>query len=186
MDDDAEDVALLARVSGGDEAALRQLYERHAPWLRMRLCRRSADEDLVAEVLSDTFVVVWRRADSFRGDGQVAAWLWGIAIRRLISRLRGHREPRPADAELIAAATTAVRSAEEEALIAIAHGDLGTALRSLSPELQSIVQATLVDGLSTREAARLLGIPQGTVKTRIRTARRLLREQLITANRSFS
>jgi RNA polymerase sigma-70 factor (ECF subfamily) len=60
----------------------------------------------------------------------------------------------------------------------IEHGDLAGALDSLSPELRAVLQATVLDGLTTREAARLLGIPAGTVKTRLMRARRQLREGL--------
>jgi RNA polymerase sigma-70 factor (ECF subfamily) len=72
-----------------------------------------------------------------------------------------------------------VRSAEDELLVAVEHGDVGTALRRLSPELRAVLQATVLDGLTTREAARLLGIPAGTVKSRARTARAQLRQQLV-------
>ena len=63
-------------------------------------------------------------------------------------------------------------------LLDIANGDLGGALNRLSPELRAVVQATVLDGLSTREAGQLLGIPPGTVKTRMRRARIQLREEL--------
>ena len=58
-----------------------------------------------------------------------------------------------------------VVSAEDEVLVGLHHGELGDALDRLSPELLSVVQATVLDGLSTREAARLLRIPTGTVKS---------------------
>ena len=63
-------------------------------------------------------------------------------------------------------------SAEELVLAGTEHGDLAGALRSLSPELRAVVQATVLDGLTTREAAQLLNIPAGTVKTRMMRARR--------------
>jgi len=69
-------------------------------------------------------------------------------------------------------------SLEEQILFDVEHGDLATAINRLSPELRMVVQATLVDGLTTREAARLLNIPVGTVKTRMMRAKPLLREQL--------
>jgi RNA polymerase sigma-70 factor (ECF subfamily) len=56
-------------------------------------------------------------------------------------------------------------SAEDHVLLSVQYGDVGAALASLSPELRAVVQATILDGLTTREAARLLGIPAGTVKT---------------------
>ena len=69
-------------------------------------------------------------------------------------------------------------SAEDEVLAGINHGDLSGALGRLSPELVAVVEATVLDGLTTREAARLLKIPAGTVKTRARRARARLRQEL--------
>ena len=75
-----------------------------------------------------------------------------------------------------------MQSAEDQLLIGVEYGDVGAALRGLSPELRTVVQATVLDGLTTKEAARLLGLPQGTVKTRVRAAKAQLRGQLIAAN----
>jgi RNA polymerase sigma-70 factor (ECF subfamily) len=69
-------------------------------------------------------------------------------------------------------------SAEDQVLLGIEHGDLAGALNRLSPELRAVVQATVLDGLTSREAGRLLGIPTGTVKTRMMRAKPLLREAL--------
>ena len=63
-------------------------------------------------------------------------------------------------------------------LLGVEHGDLGGALARLSPELRAVVEATVLDGLTTREAGRLLGVPTGTVKTRMMRARAALREDL--------
>jgi len=73
---------------------------------------------------------------------------------------------------------TTVVSAEEQVLLGVEYGDLAGALDRLSPELRSVVQATVLDGLTTKEAGRLLGIPAGTVKTRMMRARAHLREDL--------
>jgi RNA polymerase sigma-70 factor (ECF subfamily) len=170
----SDDATLLAAVADGDRAALRSLYERHAPWLTLRLTRRCADPGMVEEVVQDTFVAVWRGARRYRGTGEVAAWVWGIGIRRLIDRLRAHPLPIPTALDR----GGIVVSAEEQALLGVEHGDLGMALDRLSPELRAVMQATVLDGLTTREAAKLLGIPQGTVKTRLMRARRELREAL--------
>src|SRR6201987_2012697 len=82
------DEMLLLAVAGRDMGAFRALYERHAGWLAVRLARRCNDRDLVADAVQDTFVAVWQKPGGFRGDGDIAAWLWGIAVRRLVSRLR--------------------------------------------------------------------------------------------------
>ncbi len=172
------DAALVRAIAGHDEGALRLLYERHAGWLLARLRRRCADGDVVLDVVQDTFVAAWEGASRFRGDGQVAGWLWGIAIHRLVTRLRrrGAAELRlgPALLERDAVAM----SAEDRVLLAVEHSDVGTAITHLSPELRVVLQVTVLDGLTTLEAARLLRIPQGTVKTRLARARATLREEL--------
>lgn len=173
---DLTDADLLSAMAGRDEGALRELYERHAPWVSARLARRCADRDAVADVLQDTFVAAWNGAEKFRGDGEVPAWLWGIAIRRLVSRLRGraHFQLGPALLE----ADSAEISAEERVLLRLEYADVGGAMARISPELRVVLQVTVLDGLTTREAAVLLGIPRGTVKTRLERARARLREEL--------
>ena len=173
--DAASDASLVSATAMGDRLALEQLYARHAPWLLLRLRRRCADPALVDEVVQDTFFAVWRGAKAYSGSGEVAAWIWGIGIRRLVDALRR----RPAAAlDLAQLPEVALESAEERVLLGIEYGDLGSALNHLSPELRAVVQATVLDGLTTREAGRLLGIPAGTVKTRMMRARAALRQEL--------
>ena len=173
--DERPDSALIVALGDGDRAALSELYARHAPWLLLRLQRRCADPGLVDEVVQDTFVAVWRSAKRYDGRGEVAAWVWGIGVRRLVDALR--RKP---NSYLVSAVpeTSIEISAEERVLLGIEYGHLASALDQLSPELRSVVQATVLDGLTTAEASRLLGIPQGTVKTRMKRARAQLREEL--------
>jgi RNA polymerase sigma factor (sigma-70 family) len=173
-----EDPELLVAVAGGDLGALRLLYDRHAPWLAARLTRRCNSAEAVADVLQDTFMALWKGAERWRGDGEVAAWLWGIAARRLVSRLRGHREALVLPMEEVAAARPAEPSAEERVLLGVEYGDLGSALQRLSPEMRAVVQATVLDGLTTRETSRLLGVPENTVKTRLHRAKVHLRQDL--------
>lgn len=171
-----DDRELLAAIDGGDVQALRVLFERHAAWLVLRLSRRCDDRGLVDETVQDTFERVWRHAGRFRGEGDVGAWIWGIAIRRLIDRLRRHR---PVPTDLVdQQADRVMLAAEDEVLQRIEHGDAGAALARLSPELRAVMRACALDGLTTREAAELLGIPAGTVKSRMHRARIELREAL--------
>ena len=169
------DQELLIAIAGGEAQALRTLYDRHAPWLSLRLARRCADRDLADNALQDTFLAVWRQAGRYESRGEVAAWIWGIAIRRLVDGVRR----RPASTESLPEAVGVSPSAEEQVLLGVEHGDLGSALARLSPELRAVVQATVLDGLTSREAGHLLGIPSGTVKTRMMRARRQLREALV-------
>ncbi|MER5496229.1 RNA polymerase sigma factor [Streptomyces sp. NPDC002466] len=178
--EDRDDEALLRAVAGGDTEALAALYDRHAGWLLARLNRRCADGETVREVLQDTFVTVWRSAGSHRG-AQVGGWLWVIASRRLVDAQRSHARARLAAlaerAEHEERAATAP-SAEERVLAGLEYGDVGAALDRISPELREVLRATVIDGLTTRETARFLGIPEGTVKTRAMRARRELRAAL--------
>ncbi|WP_345942481.1 RNA polymerase sigma factor [Streptomyces sp. SID2888] len=177
------DAALLRAVGDGDSAAMAVLYDRHAGWLHRRLTRRCADPEMVREVLQDTFVTVWRSAGSHRGQ-EAGGWLWTIAARRLVDARRAQERAariETAPMEAVRAEhepAVAAPSAEERALTALEFGDVGTALDRISPELREVLRATVVDGLTTRETARLLGIPEGTVKTRARRARAELRAAL--------
>ena len=173
------DSELLALVADGDRAAFREFYDRHAPWVLARLRHRCSDREVVAEAVQDTFAAVWRSAGRYDGRGDVGAWIWGIAIRRLIGLLRrGGRHQHVVLGEQARDDEALLVSAEDQVLVGVEHGDLAGALLRLSPELRAVVQATVLDGLTTREAAHLLGIPAGTVKTRMMRARAELRGAL--------
>lgn len=173
--DPREDAALLGDIARGDDLALACLYDRHAGWLTVRLSRRCSSPDLVDHALQDTFLAVWRNARRYRGDGDVGAFLWGIAVRRLVDLIRRERSPR----RLPWSPQEEVASAEDQALAGIEHGRLAPALASLSPELRAALEATVLDGLSCAEAAVLLGVAEGTVKSRCHRAREALRAVLV-------
>lgn len=178
--DERSDSELLAAVRDRDRGALNELYRRHESWLTLRLAYRCNDRGTVEEAVQDTFVKVWNLAGRYDGSGEVAAWIWGIGIRTLLHRMR----PRKSLLDRLSSlrptyATIDVASAEDQVLLAVQHGDVGSALGSLSPELRSVVQATVLDGLTCEEAARMLDIPTGTVKTRMMRAKRELREALL-------
>ena len=174
--EDADEEYLVRRTAKGDRAAFEELYRRTSPWLAVRLRRRCADEQVVAEVMQETYLAVWRAAGSFAGTatgGSAVGWVWTIAARRLVDAFRRrahHAQPLPLP-ELAPAA-------EEEALAATVGDDVGDALRELAPELRQVLQAMVLDGLTVRETAVLLGLPEGTVKTRARRARIAMREAL--------
>ncbi|MGW8886680.1 RNA polymerase sigma factor [Streptomyces sp. NPDC055749] len=179
---ESDDAELLRAVAGGDRRAFEVFYSRYAPWLISRLQRRCPDRALVEDVVQETFVAVWRGADGFRvgSSGDAAGWLWRIGSRRLIDATRSHGARQSLFRRL-----TRIRgrgdepSAEDQVLQDVRHGDLADALRRLPPELAAVLHATVVDGLTVKEAATCLGIPVGTVKTRAMRARRLLQQQLM-------
>jgi RNA polymerase sigma-70 factor (ECF subfamily) len=173
-------VELLAAAAAGDRAAFEAFYRRHAPSLITRLRYRCSDLGLVDDAVQETFLGIWRGTTRYRDTphGDVAGWLWQIGFRRLVDAMRGQRARDRLLRLLAGRRWRTAPSAEEELLLRVEHGDLAGALARLSPELRMVMQATVIDGLSTREAAAFLGIPEGTVKTRAMRARRQLREDL--------
>ncbi|GGQ40674.1 RNA polymerase sigma24 factor [Couchioplanes caeruleus subsp. azureus] len=170
---------MLRLTARGDRRAFDELYRRTAPWLAVRLRRRCADEDVVADVLQETYLAVWRSAGSqaqASPQGSALGWLWTIAAHRLVdafrSRARRSRVPAVETAETVAPA------AEDEVMAGRIDADLERALLALPPELRQVLRAMVLDGLTVRETSLLLGMPEGTVKTRARRARIALREAL--------
>ncbi|MET7981638.1 MULTISPECIES: RNA polymerase sigma factor [unclassified Streptomyces] len=169
---------LRAIAADGDRRAFEELYRRYAPWLTARLRGRCADAGIVDDVVQETFLAVWRGTARYRQEGDPAGWLWRVGSRRLVDTMRGDGARGRLRNALARLRHRDEASAEERVLAGVEHGDLAGALTRLSPELRAVLQATVIDGLSTREAAVLLGIPPGTVKTRALRARRQLREAL--------
>jgi RNA polymerase sigma-70 factor (ECF subfamily) len=180
---------LLRRVARADRAAFDELYRRTSPWLAVRLRRRCADDGMVAEVMQDTYLAVWRAAGSFagvqsgggpsgamQGGGSAAGWLWTIAARRLIDAMRRRSRHPETPAEEIP--VRSAPAAEDEALAGSIGDEVGVALSRLAPELRQVLHAMVLDGLTVRETSILLGVPEGTVKSRARRARTVLREAL--------
>jgi RNA polymerase sigma-70 factor, ECF subfamily len=175
--EERDDAALLRAVARGDEQSLAALYDRHAGWLTVRMSRRCALPDVVDHAVQDTFLALWQKAGAYRGSGDVAAFIWGIGIRRLIDAIRRDRGARRR-LPWRAAEPEVVVSAEDQVLAGIEHGRLGQALATLSPELRGALEATVLDGLTCAEAAVLLGVAEGTVKSRCHRARVALRAAL--------
>jgi RNA polymerase sigma-70 factor, ECF subfamily len=170
---------LLRLVARGDRRAFEEFYRRTSPWLAVRLRRRCADDDVVAEVLQESYLAVWRVAGSFVGadvGGSGLGWLWRIASRRLVDAFR--RRGRDAPALRPSVIDSAMPAAEDTALDAMVGDPMWSAMQRLAPELRQVLQAMVLDGLTVRETSVLLGVPEGTVKTRARRARIAMREAL--------
>lgn len=177
--DGVDEAGLLRRAADGDRPAFDELYRRTSPWLAVRLRRRCADEDIVAEVLQETYLAVWRAAGSFAGSavsGSAVGWLWTIAANRLVDAFR--RRSRQAQLPPVPLTATTTPAAEDEVLDARVGQELEQALLRLPVESRLVLRAMVLDGLSVRETALLLDMPEGTVKSRARRARIALREAL--------
>lgn len=169
------EAGLLAGVAEGDLAAFERLYNDFAPMVLLRLRRRCRDPEVAAEVLQDAFVKVWRFAGDWSGRGEVGAWIWIIASRSLIDRLRRERvQPRL----VMVGEPLQGPSGPSAEDVALADLRVQDTIGQMSPELRAALQATVVDGLTAAQAGLVLGVPEGTVKTRVRRAQTLLREAL--------
>jgi len=168
----------LARLSSrGDAAAFDVLAERHAAYLygvACALCANSADaEDLVQETLAGA----WK--SKFRGESSVRTWLVQILVRQaaMLHRSRArHGRLASLDAETSGGPAVEAKGPSPPAS-AVARLDLTDMLASLSPEHRAVIVLRELEGMSYEEMAKALGVPQGTIESRLYRAREDLRRR---------
>jgi RNA polymerase sigma-70 factor (ECF subfamily) len=173
MDDDE----LIAAMAGGDDTALRELFARHAPWLAARL-RAMLPPAEVEDVLQESFLAVWRGAGGYRPQGSPGGWLWGVTRRQAALWLRRRG---PAGLPLIALAGCGGEQAGDPAETALSRAELAEAVRALGPAggpAQEVWRLLYLEDRPVTEVAELLGVPEGTVKSRAHRVRRLMRAVL--------
>jgi RNA polymerase sigma-70 factor, ECF subfamily len=195
-----DETALVRQVAAGSQAALGQLYDRHADAVYAAACRLTSDRQVAEEVVQETFLALWNRAELFDpAAGSLAAWLHTIARNRTVDRLRaagrrpflvalsaagGSDEQDTAALERIVAAGTVLGGADlgpgpEGALdSAELRASLQDALATMPEHERTVIVLAYHDELSQTEIAARLGWPLGTVKTRTRRALLRLREVL--------
>ena len=169
LDGDQADRALLRRVATRrDAAAFERLYHHYRSRLGPFIFRIVRDPGLNEEVFNDVMLAVWRGADKFNGKAKVSTWIFAIAYRQCLKRLRGARHHEELSDEHIA---------ESDATGQIERGDLvARALAGLSPEHRLVVELAYFQGNNYQEIAAIADCPENTVKTRMFYARRKLRD----------
>lgn len=160
---------LLSAVAEADESALRELYGRYYPRLARFLVRMTTDDQLVAEIINDTFLVVWQKAAGFRGDASPSTWIIGICYRKALKALARLRPMESLDAVDIAADQA---TALEDQL------NMRRAVARLKPRHRAVVILTYQFGYSYREIGEIVRCPENTVKTRMHHARKALKKLL--------
>jgi RNA polymerase sigma-70 factor, ECF subfamily len=194
------DGCLLHELIGGSESAFATLYDRYSASIFATAQRASRDRGVAADVVQETFLTLWNRAESFDPSrGSLIAWLSTIARNRTVDHLRAAgRRPTPAPFSAFGWADAADGSATdwlehagefvgsamaepepEGALVSKETREaIATGLAALRPQERQVILLAYQEGLTQSEIAARLGWPIGTVKTRTRRAHRQLREVL--------
>ena len=168
---------VVARMAAGERAALAELYASHRGPLLGYLRSLVGDPGLAEEVLQDTLYAAWTGAAAYGGRASVRAWLLGIARRRAHDALRRRTIHIVAGDEL---GSLPAPEPEPESL-ALAGGDielLRAALARLRPMHREALVLNFMQELPYREIAEVLGVPIGTVMSRLHHAKRALRAEL--------
>ena len=170
---DAE-AAWLLRIAAQDRAALAALYRAYQPRLVRFLGRLTRQENLIEEVINDTFWVVWQKAGQYRGDARASTWIMGIAYRQALKALRDRGELPLHDSF----------DEHEPRLLLDVDGERETrdwidkALGRLPEELRLTVELVYGQGHTLDETAAIMDCPVGTAKSRLFHARVRLRNLL--------
>jgi RNA polymerase sigma factor (sigma-70 family) len=173
---DEEEVALLREVSARSRQAFDQLYRAYYPRLTRFVERMVRRPHLVEEILNDTMLVVWRRAETFNHTSRVSTWIFAIAYKTALKALKrvGRAEQSGLGETLAVTEETPERYCiGQERGVAIQ-----VALAALSPEQRAVIELTFYHGYAYPEIAQILGCPVDTVKTRMFYARRKLKPLL--------
>jgi RNA polymerase sigma-70 factor, ECF subfamily len=182
---DPIDLTLLQRVAARDTTALAELYDRHSRLLFGLILRIVGDRAEAEEILQETFLRVWTRADIY--DARVGGplpWMVRVARNVAIDRLRARRSraaidtPAPGDRIAEAVPASDIQSPEALVLDAERRRSLTNALAGLPAEQRLLIEAAFFEGYTHSELARRFGLPLGTVKTRIRTGMIAMRQRL--------
>ncbi|MEM8850291.1 MAG: sigma-70 family RNA polymerase sigma factor [Pseudomonadota bacterium] len=172
IDDEADDRSLLARVAQGDMSAMRLLYERHAEAAHRFVQTRLRDHFEVADVVHNTMLDVWRSAGRFQGQSSARSWILSIARNKAVDHIRKASrtdlsEPDDALPDDSPDAEAVIAAAQEADRVRACIAKLGEAMRTA-------IHLAFFEDLTYAEIAQVENVPEGTIKTRIFHAKKLL------------
>ena len=154
-----DDGALLRAHLAGDPHAFGQLVRRHQDRLWAVALRTLGDREEAADALQDALISAYRSADRFRGESAVTTWLHRIVVNACLDRIR-RRAARPT-VPLVETTPVPVPAVDSDTVL-----DVRAALQRLPADQRAALVLVEVQGYSVAEAAAILGIPDGTVKSR--------------------
>ena len=168
------DAQLISRVIAGDRVAGRELYDAHSPRVYSLVYRLSGDAEKARELTQDTFIRAFSRLSQFRGDAQLSTWLHRIAVTTVSNSRRSEiRFKREVSLDEAGSVSTTGSTADP---------DLKESIERAIENLPEVYRTTLVmhdvEGYTHAEIAEVLGVPEGTCKSRLSAARAQMREAL--------
>jgi RNA polymerase sigma-70 factor (ECF subfamily) len=171
------DELVVARARGGDSDAFAEIVGHYDHRLRALAYRLLGDRDRMDDVLQEVYVKAFRSLPRFRGQAALGTWLYRIAYNACLDDLRRRPALAPAsfDDEW---ARSAADPAAGPADVAVRRGDLAAALDRLPPDQRTAVLLVDAYGLDYGDAAEVLGVPAGTIGSRLSRARAVLRSAL--------
>jgi RNA polymerase sigma-70 factor (ECF subfamily) len=164
------DDGLVSAAVEGNMSAFDELVREHADAVYGHGLRFFGDPQAAEDVVQEVFIKVYRTLDTFEGDAAFSTWLFRVTRNTCLDMLRqGKRRPVPVDPMDLAAGSTPDHSNR-----VVDAAELEQAMQALQPEDREALAAVTLFGLSYEEAATSIGIPVGTVKSRVFRARRTL------------
>ena len=177
---EASDEALVGAIAGGDRRAMQALYLRHKVRIYRFVLRLVGDAALAEDIVSDVFLDVWRQADGFKAKSRVSTWLLAIARYKALSAQRGRSREQLDDG-----AASAIADPADDAETILDRQDRSAIVRRCLSQLSAIHREVLdlayYHEKSVEEVAEIIGVSEGTVKTRMFYARKRMENLLETA-----
>ena len=175
--DEVADAELVRLIAAQDRTALAVLYERHGQAVLAQTFLVVGERTLAEEILQDTMLAAWRGAASFRGEASVRSWLIAIARRKSRDRMR-RRQLYTAAEDILAGWPSAEPGPEDLTLDRAEAAAVAESIGELDIRHREILGLLYGAGLSLADAATVLAIPLGTVKSRLAAARSVLSKSL--------
>jgi RNA polymerase sigma-70 factor (ECF subfamily) len=169
---------LVERLSGGDETALAELYDRYAPFVYGLALRTLLDRPAAEDVTQEVFVFLWEHPERIDpGRGTLRGFLATLTHRRAVDAVR-REEARRRRETRVARGEGDMPDVDAAVIRSETTGRVRTALEVLPEAQRRALELAYLDGYTYRQVAQVLGIPEGTAKSRLRLALSRIAENL--------
>lgn len=168
---------LLEKIGKGDEKAFADFYRLYENRLYKFIKTKLNDSFEAADILNETFLEVWRKAETFEGRSKVTTWLFGIAYFKTMDRLRKNT-PMPMDDDKMPELTDDSPSALACLLLAEKGEHIKFCLETLKAAHRAVMQLAFFEDLAYGEIAQIVDCPENTVKTRMYHAKQAMKHCL--------